>query len=739
MDIAEAATKMLVTKFSDKFFLELLPNIKENITENKDNESIVHSSFYMLQIAASEMSEKLISGFKEKIIRTVNENILTEFPSVRKTLANVVYELARKSDQYNTNKNFIYNLMKQARNKQSQEQINILGIAAELVNISKGEVLNLIVNEIFRKPYEEGFIDLASRISDTIADNIRDPVDLKDMYDRLQDAIQSLPEASVNAIVGITENLDESLLKGFVEFIDGIRLNIEVGRSKIEGLEIYLSQLIVKYLENTSQNLEDVGSTLIESSLSLLQFDDDTISKNVGTSIKLIVDKTDKENVDKYLASFMKKIEELELKYEIDKINGSEKLNAKFQLIMDDLLFLIQNGLLYSEDKILASTYVQKVIDNTSRQTMKVYIMKMIGPMIRILSEKFGADVKERILDNIKSLIIKCKEDIKGISPQLTSVFVKTLTDTSTPNSERAHLKAGENILRLLQYYPRPDVIVNELIKSISNSVEKEDVTTGIIQVEILSDIIRFYGHTLKPNILTEHYSKILNILNSKQDIPYDIFTILLSSYTKQHKDIKEIENIVSSTSIKEEMPRKLFNFMTIFNGSKDYFNANKKNVLKIIKQISKDEAVVLLKSLGKVVNKYKYFVDFDQKNLSELLKLYEESIVSIILDTDIFVPSKHITDANLCVFLLSLGYMESYETDPPVFQKVFNFLLALIEQGKVNSQLLVNCLSLLVLKEIRPNPDKDAIINALNSMDIEEAELQTIDDFLKKIYYLYG
>ena len=54
--------------------------------------------------------------------------------------------------------------------------------------------------------------------------------------------------------------------------------------------------------------------------------------------------------------------------------------------------------------------------------------MKIIGPIIRILGEKIYPEIKEKLMDITKLLITKSKDDIKGISPQLQSVFIKTLT-----------------------------------------------------------------------------------------------------------------------------------------------------------------------------------------------------------------------------------------------------------------------------------------------------------------------
>jgi hypothetical protein len=61
------------------------------------------------------------------------------------------------------------------------------------------------------------------------------------------------------------------------------------------------------------------------------------------------------------------------------------------------------------------------------------------------------------------------------------------------------------------------------------------------------------------------------------------------------------------------------------------------------------------------------------------------------------------------------------------------------MEQGKINSQLLVNVLSLLLLKVVNPNPDKNDIMEAVNELEfLSEEDVQHVEDFMKKIYYLY-
>jgi hypothetical protein len=58
--------------------------------------------------------------------------------------------------------------------------------------------------------------------------------------------------------------------------------------------------------------------------------------------------------------------------------------------------------------------------------------------------------------------------------------------------------------------------------------------------------------------------------------------------------------------------------------------------------------------------------------------------------------------------------------------------------ESKVNLQVLISCLSLIVLKEIQPSPDIDDIMNKIEDITDDENERNIVNKFLKKVYYLY-
>ena len=289
----------------------------------------------------------------------------------------------------------------------------------------------------------------------------------------------------------------------------------------------------------------------------------------------------------------------------------------------------------------------------------------------------------------------------------------------------------------MLPYYQRADVIINDLLKSVQSKIDRNESSAILTEVEILSDVVRFFGKYLKPVQIQTQFELIKNLINNKKDLPFDMMVILLSSYTKYFK-LEEINEIIDKSNIKDDFYRKMFNFVTYFNGSMPYFNTIKKNIMKNLKPMTKEHAVIILKSVGKIINKYKFFIEIEPVEIKELLENYEKIIEQICLETDIIssVNSTNILDAHLCVFILSLGYLQLYDENMHVLHKLLNFVIKLIEQSKVNNQLLVNCLSLLVLKTINQTPDRDFVLEALYKLEVDEKDVKTIEGFLKKIYY---
>jgi len=740
-DLAEAAVKLIVEKFSDKFYVEMLPCIKESISKSKDEENVVYPSFYIIDLAVLNSSERLLSNYKDRLIKLIIENIETPIESARKILASIINGLTDKFDDRQISIHFVKTVFKMAKTfKDVDEQIDLLEIVANLVEISEGEIIDVVLKEIFKKPVGESFLELAKMISSEIAQ--LDVTEIREVINNLSDCLILFPKIATEAIVDIIDKIDEEELHLFIDCLEKIKKkkeNIIEDENTKDNSDYYLSILILDFLEKTEQNFESIQNQLFDICATLMRNDDEEILKNIAISLKFIVEKSEKSCIDNFVKSFNSNFKELIERMNFENIqNIQQKINIKFKIMMENLLVLLQNGLLYGEEKLCTSDFIDILVKYSEKETLKPYILKITGPIIRILSEKYPPTIKEKLLENLKFVILKCQADIKNITPQLQAIFIKILMDSS-PNNERVQLRAGENIIRLLQYYARIENVANDILKSIVGKVEKNEANSTTIEAEILADLIRFYGTSMKPETLRNQFNLIKDLVYSKKVQQYDNYIMLLSTYTK-YFEYEETIKLIDSIELNEEFYQQFFSFLTVFNGNIKVFTNLKKKALSNLKSQPKDQAIVCLKMFGKIINKYQYFIEFDKKNFTELLSQYEILVNQVILDTDLFKPTNNILDANLCVFILSLNYLQIYdENSKETLNKLTRFLLELMEQGKINSQLLVNVLSLLLLKVVNPNPDKNDIMEAVNELEfLSEEDVQHVEDFMKKIYYLY-
>ena len=743
-NIARLNVGLLATKFSDKFFNELLPLIKETIIKEKNNEYITDASFTMISVAVSEISERLLASHRNVILKIMYENIFTEFSSVRTQIAQIVFNMSIRLNDHNMNRNLVNNVMKQVRGKPGNIQKQTLEIVGNLTEISKGEVIRYVIAEIFRKPYEEGFLELGAMISSEIVESVDDQNEAKSLFDSLYETFIAIPSISMSTVVAITTKLDEEYLDLFIKFLEKIAKKIESDESKglkdkkegKESIEYHFSELIANFCSKTEQSLESIYDNLIEIIINLLHYDNEPLIKSVGSILKILVEKTEKSpDVDIIMTTLLKSMDNLYDRIKADVDNDEEKfietVGKKITLIIEHLLFTIQNSLLYGNKQISSCKLINDIIYYVPRKNLKIYIMKMIGPIIRVLGQKISPETKEKLMENTKNLILKVKEDIKAYTPQLQSVFLKTLTDYSSVRKNDHHqIKAGENIILLLKYYPRLDITANDLLKSIQSKLEQKLGMVALLEMEILGDVIRFYGKNLKPDTITTHFNTINMWLETHIEIPSEHLLLLLSTYTPFAS--KELIDELDFQQNSED----LFKSLSIFNGKTENFKEKVKTFIEEMLTNRLERVINFLIPIGKILYKYKYYMEINPDQIKEILKLYTSAFVELFSNLKL-KPTNEKVDANICLFLINMGYIEEYETNQKFSKNIFNFLLKLMGLSKVNFQILISCFSMVVLKRPMASPNIDEITDEVKRITTDENDLKIIEDFLKKIYYI--
>ena len=148
---------------------------------------------------------------------------------------------------------------------------------------------------------------------------------------------------------------------------------------------------------------------------------------------------------------------------------------------LDALLPVYQRALMHgsAEEREAAATGIGELIELTSADALRPLYVKITGPLIRIMADKFPWGVKAAILSTLAIVITSGGAALKPFQPQLQTTFVKALSDPTQAVRSRGAAALG----KLMAISTRIDPLLNELAAGVAGN-------TGGIQESMLEAVI---------------------------------------------------------------------------------------------------------------------------------------------------------------------------------------------------------------------------------------------------------
>lgn len=137
----------------------------------------------------------------------------------------------------------------------------------------------------------------------------------------------------------------------------------------------------------------------------------------------------------------------------------------------------ILNGL--PEEKENAAVGLGEVISLTSASALQPSVVHITGPLIRILGDRFNANVKAAVLETLAILLHKVGILLKQFLPQLQTTFLKSLHD----QNRIVRIKSGVALAELVKIHTRADPLFMEMlngIKANDDSGERETMLQAL-------------------------------------------------------------------------------------------------------------------------------------------------------------------------------------------------------------------------------------------------------------------
>ncbi|CAM9143400.1 unnamed protein product, partial [Chrysoparadoxa australica] len=176
---------------------------------------------------------------------------------------------------------------------------------------------------------------------------------------------------------------------------------------------------------------------------------------------------------------------------------------------LEPWLPMYQHGLMYGSPEIreAAATGIGELVDVTTPKFLQPFIIKITGPLIRIVGDRFPAPVKAAILNTLALLLGKGGPFLKPFVPQLQTTFVKALSDPS-----RIVRQKGATALALLMgLSTRVDPLITELV---SGSSGDANPTIKVTMLNSLASVLERAGKSASAGTISQASSTLLDLLH---------------------------------------------------------------------------------------------------------------------------------------------------------------------------------------------------------------------------------
>ncbi|KAF4319813.1 hypothetical protein JM18_003529 [Phytophthora kernoviae] len=157
-----------------------------------------------------------------------------------------------------------------------------------------------------------------------------------------------------------------------------------------------------------------------------------------------------------------------------------------------------------------AAAGLGELVELSSAPSLRPYLIKLTGPLIRIAGDRFPGHVKAAILQTLEIILKKGGVALKPFLPQLQTTFVKALNDTAVDVRAR-----GASALSLLvTLSPRVEPLLAEL-------TERLRTTTGGVReanLEAVASVVERVGDKLSAAGRSTLESALVEMLESSED-----------------------------------------------------------------------------------------------------------------------------------------------------------------------------------------------------------------------------
>ncbi|XP_019853006.1 PREDICTED: eIF-2-alpha kinase activator GCN1 isoform X2 [Amphimedon queenslandica] len=467
----------LVRKLGERILPELFPMLERGLKSNiaQEREGVC---FGLSQIIL-ETSREYMNMYSSSLIPMVRSALCDKESDVRGAAAKT-FESLHSAVGNSILEPILGPLLDQLGKAEEGKREIILDALQQVMAVKSNVVLPMIIPKLTHQPVNMKALSLLSSVAghsiykylNKVIQAIVTALQKKDQVD------DNLPYA-VDVVLSITEEPGVSLL------ID----ELLIGRKSSHGKRVASLMLLRSFCSETKADLKDHTPQLLIYSIEALADNNDAVCEWAWLTLEAIVTKViPVKQLPSYISNVQKGLKTCQ---SIIKDNEVDELNGFKLKGIGPILTILKEGLVSGnhDNKEESAHCLILVIRMSSTATLTSgrVVMAIAGPLIRVLGDRYGGNVKVSVLETLVELVRKVGVAAKAFIPQLQTSYLKSLVDPNQP----VRSQAVTGIIELVELSPRVDSVFNEIHSSIKKT---EDTSLRNTLLEALCGVLKSAG-----------------------------------------------------------------------------------------------------------------------------------------------------------------------------------------------------------------------------------------------------
>ncbi|XP_019420925.1 PREDICTED: eIF-2-alpha kinase activator GCN1 isoform X4 [Lupinus angustifolius] len=310
-------------------------------------------------------------------------------------------------------------------------------------------------------------------------------------------------EAAETVVLVIDEEGVESLMSELLKGVNDSQAAIR--RS--------CAYLIGYFFKNSKLDLDDEAPNMISTLIILLSDPDSSTVTVAWEALSRVTSSVPKELLPSYIKIVRDAVSTSRDKERRKKKGGPIHIPG-FCLpkALQPILPIFLQGLISGSAELReqAAIGLGELIEVTSEQSLKAFVIPITGPLIRIIGDRFPWQVKSAILSTLTIMIRKGGISLKPFLPQLQTTFVKCLQDSTRTIRSSAALALG----KLSGLSTRVDPLVSDLLSTLqgSDGGVREAILTA------LKGVVKHAGKCVSSAVRDRTYSVLKDLIHHDDD-----------------------------------------------------------------------------------------------------------------------------------------------------------------------------------------------------------------------------